>query len=100
MQHLLKLLYKMTKYEMDPTRTVGATDRTRDVGRMDGQMEWNQYTPQQVCCAGGIITTKHGKPQLMTDACFMGYNIMLSQAMLSVVTLPHVSVTATVKSLI
>ena len=33
--HLLKLLDKMYKYEMDPTRTEGATGRT----------EWNQYTP-------------------------------------------------------
>ena len=46
--HLRKLLNKMYKYEMDPIRTVGATGRTRDVGRMDGQMdgrmEWNQYS--------------------------------------------------------
>ena len=34
--HLLKLLDKMCKYEMDPTRTVGATEWTRDVGRTDG----------------------------------------------------------------
>ena len=34
--HFLKLLDKMYKYEMDPTRTVGATERTRDVGRTDG----------------------------------------------------------------
>ena len=44
----LQLLDKMYKYEMDPTRTVGATERTRDVGRTDGQTdgrtEWNQYT--------------------------------------------------------
>ena len=58
MQHtfLLKLLDNMYKYEMDPTRTVGATERTRDVGQMDwgtdGRTEWNQYTPQQLCCAG------------------------------------------------
>ena len=31
--HLLILLDKMYKYEMDPTRTVEATDRTRDAGR-------------------------------------------------------------------
>ena len=37
--HLLKLLDKMYKYEMDPTKTVGATERTRDAGRMDGQTE-------------------------------------------------------------
>ena len=37
--HFLKLLDKMYKYEMDPTRTVGATERTRDAGRMDGQTD-------------------------------------------------------------
>ena len=33
--HLLKLLDKMYTYEMDPTRTEGATERTRDAGRTD-----------------------------------------------------------------
>ena len=53
-RHFLKLLDKMYKYEMDSTRTVGATERTRDAGwmdgRMDGRMEGNQYTPQQLHC--------------------------------------------------
>ena len=31
--HLLKLFDKMYKYEMDPTRTIGATERTRDTWR-------------------------------------------------------------------
>ena len=54
--HLLNLLDKMCKYEMDPmdpTRTAGATERTRDAvrtdgwrdGRRDGRTEWNQYIP-------------------------------------------------------
>ena len=47
-------------YEMDLTQTVGATERTQDAGQMDrqtdGQTEWNKYTPQQLCCAEGIIT--------------------------------------------
>ena len=30
---------KMYKYEMDRSRSVGATEPTRDVGRMDGQSE-------------------------------------------------------------
>ena len=34
--HLLKLLDKMYEYEMDPTRTVRTTERTRDAGRTDG----------------------------------------------------------------
>ena len=34
--HLLKLLDKMYEYEMDLTRTVGATERTQDVRRTDG----------------------------------------------------------------
>ena len=37
--HLLKLLDKMYKCEMDPIRTVGATERTRDAGRTDGRSE-------------------------------------------------------------
>ena len=38
--HLLKLLDKMYKYEMDSTRTVGATERTRDAGRTrDGRTD-------------------------------------------------------------
>ena len=61
MTHLLKLLDMMYKYEMDPTRTIGTTDWTRDAGRTrdgrtdgltDGRTEWNQYTPQQLCCVG------------------------------------------------
>ena len=43
--HPMKLLDKKYKYEMDPTRTVGATEQTRDAGRTDGRTEWNQYTP-------------------------------------------------------
>ena len=50
--HLLKLLDTMYKYEMDPTRTVGATERTRDADQTDrqtdGRSETNippQYTP-------------------------------------------------------
>ena len=38
----------MYKYEMDPTKTVGVTEQTRDAGQTEGwtdrQMEWNQYT--------------------------------------------------------
>ena len=81
--HLLKLLDKMYKYEMDPTRTVSVIERTRDAGRTDrrtdvsqyeqthnmmqvwtGKLselqlpvqrtEWNQYTPLQLPCAKGI----------------------------------------------
>ena len=43
--HLQKLLDKMYKYEMDPTTTVGATERRQDVGRTDGWTVWNQYIP-------------------------------------------------------
>ena len=39
--HLLKLLDKMYKYKMVPTRTVGATERIRDAGRTDGRSETN-----------------------------------------------------------
>ena len=41
MTHLLKLLDKMYKYEKDPTRNVGATERTQDAGQTDGWSETN-----------------------------------------------------------
>ena len=55
--HLLKLFDKTYKYEKDPTRTVGATERMQDGWtdrRTDRRTEWNHYTPQQLCCVGGI----------------------------------------------
>ena len=36
--------YKMHKYEMDPIRTVGATQRTWDAGRTDGQTDGRRAT--------------------------------------------------------
>ena len=61
--HFLKLLDKIYEYEMDPNRTVGATERTQDAGRTDWRMdrqmdrrtEWNQYTQKKLCCAGDIM---------------------------------------------
>ena len=38
------MLDKMYKYEMDPTRTVGTTEQTRDLGRMDRQTDWRSET--------------------------------------------------------
>ena len=35
------MLDKMYKYEIDPTKTVGATERTWDAGRTDGRSETN-----------------------------------------------------------
>ena len=37
--HILKLLGKMYIYQMDPTRTVGATELIRDGGRTDGRTD-------------------------------------------------------------
>ena len=37
--HLLKLLDKMYKYAMDPTRNVGPTERTWYAGRTEGQTD-------------------------------------------------------------
>ena len=34
----------MYEYEMDPTRTVGATERTPDVGRTDGLTDGRSET--------------------------------------------------------
>ena len=40
--HPMKLLDKMCKYEMDPTRTVGATEWTRDVGQTNGRTDGSE----------------------------------------------------------
>ena len=37
--------------------TDGRTDGQTD-GRTDGRTEWNQYTPQQLRCSGGIISRR------------------------------------------
>ena len=46
--HLLKLLGKMCKYEMDPTRTVGATEQTRDAGWTDRSTDGVKPTYRKV----------------------------------------------------
>ena len=54
--HLLKLLDKMYKYEMDRTRTVGTTERTRDAGRTDRQTDGQSETnipPNNFIVRGG-----------------------------------------------
>ena len=56
--HLPKLLDKMHKYEKDPTRTGGATERTLDAGRTDGQTDGRTdkvkpiYPPTTSLCRG------------------------------------------------
>ena len=48
---------------MDPTRTVvGATERTQDAGRTEGQTDRVKpiYPPRQLCCAEGITILTHG----------------------------------------
>ena len=52
----------MYKYEIDPSRIVGATEQTQDAGRTDGRRtdgrtEWNQYIPQQLHWVRGITRT-------------------------------------------
>ena len=56
--HLLKLLDKMYKYKMDPIRTVGTAERTRDAGGLDRQMDGRTdevkpiYPPTTSLCEG------------------------------------------------
>ena len=80
---------------MDPTRSVGATERTRDAGRTDGQTDGRAdgvkpVYPQQLRCAEGIInvwvnngeagdlrrhrayyyvTVMNGTPKILHDFC-------------------------------
>ena len=54
--HLLKLLGKMYKYEMDPTRTVGATEWTCDAGQMrDGRTSLSMKKLTTWCKSGRVI---------------------------------------------
>ena len=58
-----KLQILQNKYEMDPTRTVCAAERTRDAGRADGwadgQTDGRSETniPPTTSSCGGIITS-------------------------------------------
>ena len=54
MTHLVMFLDKMYKYEKYPIKTVGATERTLNVGQPDTGSETN-IPPNHVCCAEGII---------------------------------------------
>ena len=51
--HLLKLLDKMCKYEMDPTSIGDDTEQTRFCPQTDRRTRWNQYTPFQFRWSGG-----------------------------------------------
>ena len=61
--HLLKLLDKMCKYEMDPMSIVEDTERTRFCPQTDRRTRWNQYTPLSTSLkrggGGGIMTWWH-----------------------------------------
>ena len=41
------LLDKTYKYEMNPTRTLGATERTRNAGQMGGRMDGQTDGPSE-----------------------------------------------------
>ena len=49
--HLLKLLDKMCKYEMDLASIVEDTERTIFCPQTERRTRWNQYTPLQLCWA-------------------------------------------------
>ena len=88
--HLLKLLDKMYKYEMDPTRTAGTTERTRDAGRTDRQTDGEKpIYPTTTSLCGGIIkmpfywyrnahykdkTLIYVRPQLLQ--CYIQYHVI------------------------
>ena len=61
--HLLKLLDKMYKYEMDPTRTEDAIERTRDTERTDdwtdGRSEANIPPPTTLLYGGYNKDSSH-----------------------------------------
>ena len=51
-------LWLIWKESIQNCRCYSVTERTRQAGQTDGRtdrrMEWNQYTPQQLRCSGGI----------------------------------------------
>ena len=53
--HLLKLVDKMCKYEIDPASIVEHTERTLFCSQADRRTRWNQYTPLQIRWADGIM---------------------------------------------
>ena len=58
--HLLKLLDKMCKYDMDPMSIVEDTKRTRFCPQTDRRTRWFQYTPLSTSLkGGGIISPGH-----------------------------------------
>ena len=52
--HLLKLLDKMCKYEMDPMSIVEDTERTRFCPQTDRRTRWYQYTPLSTSLKPGV----------------------------------------------
>ena len=58
----LELLDKMCKFEMDPTKTVGATERTWDAEETDARSETNITPPTSLC--GSIKNVFTLKPML------------------------------------
>ena len=69
--HLLKLIDIMHKYEMDPTRTVGATERARGVGRAGGRTDGVKpiYHPTTPLGAGIINSVTSYVYQLPNHLC-------------------------------
>ena len=52
--HLLKLLDKMCKYEMDPMSIVEDTERTPFCPQTDRRTRWYQYTPLSTSLKRGV----------------------------------------------
>ena len=52
--HLLKLLAKMCKYEIDPMSIVEDTERTRFCPQTDRRTRWYQYTPLSTSLKWGV----------------------------------------------
>ena len=82
--HYLKLLDKMCKYEMDPIRTVGATEWTRDAGRTHGRTDRRTdrridgvkatYPPTTSLC-GGIMNKLSNLNIFNNQNCIKSYHL-------------------------
>ena len=72
--HFLKLLNKMYQYEIDPTRTVGATERTWDTRRTDADWRTDRRSEIKIPHEHCVPLTLH---LLLIVAQLFSFNLLL-----------------------
>ena len=70
--HLLKLLDKICKYEIDPMSIVEDTEWTRFCPQTDRRTRWYQYTPFQLRWSGGYNNLPSDDQSTQMMICILG----------------------------